>query len=113
LSLKFNFDEEIILPITSPFYPKQKYEEWWILIGDLQNNKLISIKRLSILKSIQTQIEFIAPDVEGKYNFKLYFICDSYLGCDQIYDLPIFVKKNDQIINDDDGEEKDEIEEDN
>jgi len=46
--------------------------------------------------------------LEGKYNFKLYFICDSYLGCDQYYDLPIVVQKNMKVIE----EEKDEIEED-
>jgi len=50
LNLKFNFDDEITIPINSPFFPKQKFEEWWVLIGDITNNKLISIKRLSILK---------------------------------------------------------------
>lgn len=33
------------------------------------------------------KLEFAAPEEAGECNYLLYFMCDSYLGCDQEYDL--------------------------
>jgi pre-mRNA-splicing helicase BRR2 len=32
------------------------------------------------------------PPTAGQHTFKLYFMCDSYLGCDQEYELKLNVK---------------------
>ena len=34
----------------------------------------------------------VAPPEEGTKNLTLYFICDSYLGCDQEYEFALDVK---------------------
>lgn len=38
------------------------------------------------------KMEFNAPKNPGKYPLKLYFICDSYLGADQEYDIQLRVE---------------------
>lgn len=40
------------------------------------------------------KLEFPAPDIPGDYNFTLYVVCDSYLGCDQEYEFNLNVIPN-------------------
>ncbi|KAL3103902.1 hypothetical protein niasHT_022417 [Heterodera trifolii] len=51
-------------------------------------NQLLSIKRLAVNVKAQHMLDFV-PTQSSKSNFKLYFICDSYLGADQEFDLPL------------------------
>ena len=39
----------------------------------------------------QTKLEFTAPENPGDYNMVLYLMSDSYLGCDQEYEIPLTV----------------------
>ena len=39
------------------------------------------------------RLDFEAPEKAGTYEYKLYLVCDSYLGCDQEYDVKIVVKE--------------------
>jgi pre-mRNA-splicing helicase BRR2 len=48
---------------------------------------LISIKRVNFVKGIKIPIEFPAPEEEGHYEYKLYLLCDSWIGCDQDEDF--------------------------
>ena len=57
---------------------------WWVVIGDPKANSLLSIKRLTLQQKAKFMLDFIAPK-PGKYSFVLYFMSDSYLGCDQEY----------------------------
>ncbi len=41
------------------------------------------------------KLEFNAPEIPGDYNFVLYAICDSYLGCDQEHALSLSVVLSD------------------
>ena len=41
---------------------------------------------------------------EGAYKLKLYFMCDSYLGCDQEYDIPIKVAAGKAMDEDSDSD---------
>jgi len=34
--------------VYAPYYPKQKEELWWLIIGDKESNKLYTIKRVQI-----------------------------------------------------------------
>jgi hypothetical protein len=38
-------------------------------------------------------LDFVPTISSQKSNFKLYFICDSYLGADQEFDLPLRVSE--------------------
>ena len=45
----------------------------------------------------QVKLEFPAPDVPGDYNFVLYVMCDSYVGCDQEYEFNLIVVPSDDV----------------
>lgn len=64
----------------------QKREEgWWLVVGDVKSNSLITIKRVPLQKKAKVKLDFQAPATPGDYSYTLYFMCDSYMGCDQEY----------------------------
>jgi len=75
----------------APFFPKPRAEGWWLCIGDTKTNQLLSIKRLTLLKSTEVKLDFKAPEVPGHYSLMLYFMCDSYTGSDQEYEIKLNV----------------------
>jgi len=77
-------------PVFAPYYPKAKDEGWWLVLGSPQKNQLISIKRVILQKRNKVKLDFEATEA-GTHNYTLYFMCDSYMGCDQEYELPIRV----------------------
>lgn len=69
----------------------QKREEgWWVVVGDPRNNSLLSIKRLTLQQKAKVKLDFIAPS-PGHHEYTLYYMSDSYLGCDQEYKFSIDV----------------------
>jgi pre-mRNA-splicing helicase BRR2 len=85
-------------------FPKAKEENWWLVVGEPKTNKLIAIKRVALGKRSKVKLEFAAPEETGSYTYLLYFMCDSYLGCDQEYELSFDVKEGED---DSGGEEED------
>ncbi|KAK3232115.1 hypothetical protein Dsin_003996 [Dipteronia sinensis] len=79
-------------PVDSPKYPKAKEEGWWLVVGDTKSNQLLAIKRVSLQRKSRVKLEFAAPAEPGKKTYALYFMCDSYLGCDQEYTFSVDVK---------------------
>jgi pre-mRNA-splicing helicase BRR2 len=78
--------------VVCPRYGSEKTEAWWLVIGDSNSNALLSIKRIAIgAKASKTKLEFTAPEDPGDYNLVLYLMSDSYLGCDQEYELSVTV----------------------
>ncbi len=78
--------------VVAPLYPKPKLEAWWLIVGDPARNSLLFIKRVNnITKRTRTKLNFAAPNEAGDHDLKLYFICDSYMGADQEYDLSLSV----------------------
>jgi len=77
--------------VVAPYFPDKRMEGWWLVVGDPKNNLLISIKRLTLKKKAKIQLDFTAPDVPGRHTYTLYFICDSWTGCDQEYELELNV----------------------
>ena len=90
---------------SAPLFPAKKIEGWWVVIGNASNNSLLSIKRVNLVKSQKVKLQFLAPEEAGDYNLKLYLISDSYMGCDQEFDLPLSVAAGDDEDDDDDDEE--------
>ena len=71
----------------------QKREEgWWVVIGDPKANGLISIKRLTLQQKAKVKLDFVAPS-PGRHSYVLFFMSDSYMGCDQEYKFSIDVNK--------------------
>jgi len=96
--------EEALKPVFAPFYPKDKQENWWLVIGDPRTKLLLGIKRLVLQRTSKIKLDFTAPTAPGSYTFKLYFMCDSYAGCDQEYEFKINVEKGVQIEDESRGE---------
>ncbi|XP_065880801.1 DExH-box ATP-dependent RNA helicase DExH12-like [Euphorbia lathyris] len=79
-------------PVDASRYPKAKEEGWWLVVGDTKSNQLLAIKRVSLQRKAKVKLEFAAPSDVGKKSYTLYFMCDSYLGCDQEYGFSVDVK---------------------
>ncbi|CAO2171153.1 unnamed protein product [Urochloa humidicola] len=79
-------------PVHAPRFPKPKEEGWWLVIGDRSTNHLLAIKRVALQKRARVKLEFSAPADAGRKDYMIYLMSDSYLGCDQEYELTINVK---------------------
>ena len=88
-------------------FPKAKEENWWLVVGEPKTNKLIAIKRVALGKRSKVKLEFAAPEEAGSYSYLLYFMCDSYLGCDQEYELAFNVKEAEDDSDADGGDAED------
>ncbi|MBA0725527.1 hypothetical protein Golax_022111 [Gossypium laxum] len=80
-------------PVDAPRYPKAKDEGWWLVVGDTNSNQLLAIKRVSLQRKAKVKLEFAAPTEATEKAYTLYFMCDSYLGCDQEYSFTVNVKE--------------------
>lgn len=80
-------------PVDAPRFPRAKEEGWWLVVGDTKSNELIAIKRVSFQRKAKVKLEFAAPSVPGKKVYTLYFMCDSYMGCDQEYSFSLDVRE--------------------
>ncbi|MCJ1306524.1 DEIH-box ATPase [Agyrium rufum] len=69
------------ISVHAPFYPSEKIENWWLVVGGAQNS-LLAIKRVTIGKKLDLRLEFIVPSA-GKHDLTLYLMSDSYVGVDQ------------------------------
>lgn len=81
-------------PVDAPRYPKAKEEGWWLVVGDTRTNQLLAIKRVTLQRRSKVKLDFAAPSEVGKKAYTLYFMCDSYMGCDQEYSFTIDVKES-------------------
>jgi pre-mRNA-splicing helicase BRR2 len=82
-------------PVLAPRFPKKKEESWWLVVGDANAGTLAAIKRVTLGRKSKVRLEFAAPEEAGKAEYTLFFMCDSYLGCDQEYGIEFDVKEGD------------------
>jgi pre-mRNA-splicing helicase BRR2 len=87
--------------VHAPRFPRAKEEGWWLLVGNAADNGLLCIKRVTLQLKARIKLEFTAP-VAGEQTYTLYLMSDSYLGCDQEYDLPLTVA---EAVENEDGDE--------
>ena len=71
-------------PVIAPRFPGAKQEFWWLVVGD-NNDNVLAIKRLTCDSRHQATMTMDLPEKSDQSEFKLSFMCDSYLGCDQEY----------------------------
>ena len=55
-------------------------------------NALLAIKRIALQRRAKAKLEFMAPEVAGKKQLTLFLMCDSYMGCDQEFEVELDVK---------------------
>lgn len=95
VTLVVNLDREMegteLPPVRAPRFPSVREEGWWLVVGSPKANKLLGIKRVSFGKAQRVKLAFDAPAEVGPTQLKLFFMCDSWLGCDQEYDVELNV----------------------
>ena len=65
-------------------FPGRKEENWWLVVGDPKGNSLLAIKRQALQKKGRAKLDITAPSQPGTHHLTLFFMCDSYMGCDQV-----------------------------
>ncbi|KAK7540618.1 DEAD/DEAH box helicase domain-containing protein [Phyllosticta citribraziliensis] len=103
-------DEEDEAPkgeVHAPFFPAQKSENWWLVVGDEQERSLLAIKRVTVGRELKTRLEYVVPK-EGEHELTLYLMSDSYMGVDQ---APTFKVTAAEGMDEDEDEDEEEDEE--
>ncbi|KAL9092972.1 MAG: hypothetical protein Q9159_000596 [Coniocarpon cinnabarinum] len=96
-------DQEIDLTVHAPFFPGQKTENWWLVVGNEKTRELCGVKRLTLSKNtVNTKLNFIVQR-EGKQELTCFLMCDAYVGVDQAPTFEVDVAQGE-----DDDEEEDE-----
>jgi pre-mRNA-splicing helicase BRR2 len=75
-------DDEPNLTVHAPFYPAEKTENWWLVVGEESTKTLLAIKRVTVVRSLKTKLEMVVP-TPGKHQLTLFLMSDSYVGVDQ------------------------------
>ncbi|OMO61847.1 hypothetical protein CCACVL1_23206 [Corchorus capsularis] len=78
-------------PVDAPRFPKAKEEGWWLVVGDTKTDQLLAIKRVCLARKAKVNLVFCAPSEAGRKTYMVYFMCDSFLGCDQEYNFNVDV----------------------
>ncbi|CAL5442767.1 unnamed protein product [Camellia sinensis] len=84
-------------PVDAPRYPKTKEEGRWLVVGDTKSKH--AIKRVSLQRKAK-KLDFAAPGEAGKKTYTLYFMCNSYMGCDQEYSFALDAREAGAIEDD-------------
>ncbi|XP_050375603.1 DExH-box ATP-dependent RNA helicase DExH12-like [Argentina anserina] len=92
ITLQVDMERERVGPVDAPRYPKTKEEGWWLVVGDTKTNSLLAIKRVPPQKKAKVKLGFAAPGEAGQKTYTLYFMCDSYLGCDEEHSFTVDVQ---------------------
>lgn len=96
---KEGVEEENQGPVYAPYFPKEKEESYWLLIGNSKKDKdktqeLVAIKRITFNKAkMNVKLEFEVGDTAGEKKYFLYLISDSYQGVDQEYSIRLKVNE--------------------
>lgn len=89
--------------VVAPYFPGKKLANWWVVVGEQSTRQLLSIKRVTVSKSLNVKLEFTLP--KGTHALKLYVICDSYVGADHDINLePIEVAEGEDSDSDESEE---------
>ncbi|KAJ3210004.1 DEIH-box ATPase [Dinochytrium kinnereticum] len=99
-------------PVIAPYFPGKKDEGWWVVIGHKSSNALLAIKRTTLQQKASLKLDFTVPkpppSEDGgatKMSFKIYLMCDAYVGVDQEYDFDMEVMEGDDDEEDESGSE--------
>ncbi len=76
----------------APKFPKPQDESWFLVLGNVEDNDMLALKRVSTIRGqTSQQLAFVAPEKPGRVILTVYLMADSYLGLDQQYDLHLEV----------------------
>lgn len=87
-------DEKQKIDVHAPYYPIEKKEQWWIVVGD-ESNKLVTLpkKIIALRDGTSVKLPFLAPKKPGVYQIVVHLLCDSYVGFDKRETIKLNVGK--------------------
>lgn len=94
--------------VTAPLFPKEQAEGWWLVVGEQSTGTLLGIKRVSFAKQAREKLNFMPPAVAGPHTLTIYLMSDSYVGCDQEFQVEINLAQGEQGGDDEDAKPMDE-----
>ncbi|XP_074644659.1 activating signal cointegrator 1 complex subunit 3-like [Tubulanus polymorphus] len=72
----------------APKFTKAKDEGWFLIVGDIENQELIAIKRIGFVRqSTNVTLSIYSPENTGRVIYTVYLLSNCYLGLDQQYDI--------------------------
>jgi pre-mRNA-splicing helicase BRR2 len=96
---------EVDTTVHAPFYPQNKIENWWIVVGEESSKALLAIKRVTIGRRLDVRLDYTVPN-PGRHELKLFLMSDSYVGVDLEEDFEVEAAEG----MDEDGDEEDDDE---
>ncbi|KAF2099454.1 pre-mRNA splicing helicase [Rhizodiscina lignyota] len=100
-------DEELVTEVHAPFFPAEKTEGWWLVVGDEETHTLYAIKKVTVGRTTKVKLEYTLHR-PGEHELTLYFVSDCYFGLDQ---APTFKVTAAEAMEQDEGEEEEESDE--
>ncbi len=100
-------DEDLKTEVHAPFFPADKTESWWLVVGDQKERTLLVIKKVPILRKLETVLEFTL-EKPGHHELTVFLVSDSYLGVDQ---APTFDLEAAEGMEEDSSEEEEDDDE--
>ena len=97
-------DGEVDTSVHCPFFPADKAENWWLVVGEEATKSLFAIKRVTVGRRLSTKLEYVVPSA-GKKKLTLFLMCDSYVGVDQAPGFEVDVAEGEEEDDDDEEEE--------
>lgn len=106
--LERQIDEETepITTVHAPYYPSQRTEGWYLVVGEERTKSLLGIKKVALGRKLKVRLEF-TPNLAGEREYTLFLMSDSYLGIDQAPNFTVKVAQGeveDEEMDDDQGE---------
>lgn len=93
------------LSVVAPFYPFEKTENWWVVLGDSETRQLYAIQKLAVSKEEQkVKLEFTIPKA-GHHNLSVWCMCDSYVDADKEISFAVDVGEGVEDSDDEDDDE--------
>jgi pre-mRNA-splicing helicase BRR2 len=94
--------------VHAPFYPAEKHENWWLVVGEEGTKTLLSIKKISFIgkEQVKVRLDFTVLS-KGKHDLTLFLMCDSYVGVDQAPTFSVDAAEGEEEDDDDVEEDED------
>ncbi|TGZ82009.1 putative pre-mRNA splicing helicase [Ascodesmis nigricans] len=87
--------------VHAPFYPNQKMENWWLVVGEEKGKNLLAIKKITVQRRLEVKLEYVVP-TPGKKKLHLWLMSDSYVGVDQEEEFEVEVEEGEEESEDED-----------
>ena len=88
ITVKLSRDEPLERDfVIANYYPQDKEQFWWVIVGDKKSNKVLTTKRTLVHEKAELNLSFQVGDCT---KIAVYALCDSYVGCDQAEEVQLY-----------------------